>query len=193
MELFVDNMMAAITENLSCRSLHMQARAVNNSYGAAKVSQHGLPPHLCESQGLNVHAPNQSWHSSSGHLDFQLAVASADAHRGLGESSSSETDVLGITKCFIVMALDFYWKVSAVFMTLFSRVDILAPFKASPVDTGNAVAEVGGKLIAQSICRAQLGCSTLQKHKINLVIVRPPSSIMRGQNLMNSQLCSSFK
>lgn len=56
----VDNMMAAITENLSCRSLHMQARAVNNSYGAVKVSQHGLPPHLCESQGLNVHAPNQS-------------------------------------------------------------------------------------------------------------------------------------
>lgn len=100
-------------------------------------------------RGLSVRALNQSWHSSSGHLDFQLAIASADAHRGLGERSSSETDVLGIAKCFIVMALFFYWKVSAVFMTLFSTefVDALAPFKASPIDRGNAVSGRNGRKV----------------------------------------------
>lgn len=56
----------------------------------------------------------------------------------------------------------------------------LAPFRGSMIDVGNAVAEVGGRRIAPSMCRAQLGCSTLPKHKIKLVIGRPPSSIMSG-------------
>lgn len=75
--------MAAITENLSHRWLH-----VNNSCGAVKVHQHSLLPNLRESLGLNVHVVKQSWGSSSSHLDSQLAIASANAHRGLKAYSS---------------------------------------------------------------------------------------------------------
>lgn len=53
-------MMAAISENLSCRWLHVWVHAVNSSCGPLKVNQHSLLPDLHESWGLNVHVLKQS-------------------------------------------------------------------------------------------------------------------------------------
>lgn len=76
-------MIAAITENLFRSGLHVQAHAVKSSCGAVRVIQHGFLHNLPESRGLHVHVLKQSCHSSHSHLYFQLAIASANAYRGL--------------------------------------------------------------------------------------------------------------
>lgn len=140
-----------------------------------------------------MHVLKQSWHSSRSRLDFWLASASANAHRGLkaysiwlenwgrghqGRRMCSESPNASLSGLWVFTgnSLQFFWTFAPESLWM-----LFGPIEMELlIDVGIAITEVGGKRIAQSMCRPQLGCSTLPKRKIKLLVVRPPSSIMSG-------------